>query len=388
MTRNNKLVLVSLLLWGIGEGLFVFIESLYLERLGATPVEVGMTLALASAAVLVSYLPAGWLSDRFNRKANMLAGYVVGALAAFVMALAHDWHTLLLGLVFYAVSGFCVPAITSYVVQEAAPRERNRVVTTVFVGYSAGLVISPAIGGWLAEHWTMRGVFVVSGAAFLLATATVSLAAPQPRPPVAATMPAAWRALWGQPRVPRLAAVLMVFFIAAYMGFPLAPNFLARAGYDLAILGALGSVHAAGAVLWGVILGRLDERGTRGLLVGGAVLVLYAGLLVVVPPLPVIVMAFVLRGALISVRSVAAARLAVEVDDQSLGLTFGLLSSLQAGGMMIAAWLAGLLFARNPAFPLLATIIFLPPILLLLWRDERRAALARGPLAPEPAESL
>ncbi|HBY98284.1 MAG TPA: hypothetical protein DEP84_30800, partial [Chloroflexi bacterium] len=176
MTRNNKLVLVSLLLWGIGEGLFVFIESLYLERLGATPVEVGMTLALASAAVLVSYLPAGWLSDRFNRKANMLAGYVVGALAAFVMALAHDWHTLLLGLVFYAVSGFCVPAITSYVVQEAAPRERNRVVTTVFVGYSAGLVISPAIGGWLAEHWTMRGVFVVSGAAFLLATATVSLA--------------------------------------------------------------------------------------------------------------------------------------------------------------------------------------------------------------------
>lgn len=388
MTRNNKLVLVSLFLWGIGEGLFVFIEALYLERLGATPVQVGLTLALANAAVLVSYLPAGWLSDRFDRKTNMVAGYLVGALAAFAMALAQDWRVLLVGLVLYAVSGFCIPAITSYVVREATPRERNRVVTTVFAGFSAGLVISPAIGGWLAEHWTMRGVFVVAGLAFLLASLTVALISRQPRPPAPPAMPAAWRALWGQAGVPRLAALLTLFFTVSHLGIPLAPNFLARAGYDLATLGALGSAHAAGAVLWGVLLGRLDERGTRGLLVGGAALVLHAGLLVALPPLPVVVMAFAMRGAIISVRSVAAARLAIEVDDHNLGITFGLLSSLQSGGMMLASWLAGILFARHPSFPLLATLIFLPPVLVALWHGERRRPLANPAIPPEPAESL
>src|SRR5690606_5955633 len=118
------LVLVSLILWGIGEGLFLFIEAVYLERLGATPVQVGATLALANVAVLLSYLPAGWLSDRFDRKINVLAGYFLGALAAFAMALATDWRALLVGLVLYSLSGFYIPALTSYVAQEAPAHQR------------------------------------------------------------------------------------------------------------------------------------------------------------------------------------------------------------------------------------------------------------------------
>ncbi|HYN90127.1 MAG TPA: MFS transporter, partial [Ardenticatenaceae bacterium] len=372
-SRNNKRVLASLLLWGIGEGLFFFIQAVFLERLGANPVQVGFALALAQGAVLLSFLPAGWLSDRFDRKANMLGGYVLGAAASFAMAIAHDWRSLVVGLVLYAISGFCIPAITSYVAQEAAPRERNRILTTVFAGYSVGLVISPAVGGWLAEQWSIQGVFVVSGLAFVLATLTVISVDRQPRPETPLAMRAAWQQLWQQPGVPRLAFLLALFFVAASLGMPLAPNFLARAGYDLGDLGALGSVHAIGAVIWGLVLGRLDERGTRGLLLGGVALALYAAVLVLVPPWPVVVVAFLVRGAFHALRSVASARLAAGVPDTSLGLAFGLLSTILAGSLMVASWLAGLLFARGPTLPFLVSLAALPPVLLALWLNERRS---------------
>src|SRR5690554_2559439 len=102
-----------------------------------------------------------------------------------------------------------------------------------------------------------------------------------------------------------------------------------------------------------------------------------------IPPLPVIVLAFGLRGALHALRSVASARLGAEVDDGSLGLAFGLLSSIHASSLIIGAWLAGFLFEWNPLLPFLTTLLCLPPILLVLWRGERRAAVVRAVPAGE-----
>ena len=50
MSRDNRRVAFALFLWGSGEGLFYYIQSLYIEALGANPVQIGTALSVAGMA--------------------------------------------------------------------------------------------------------------------------------------------------------------------------------------------------------------------------------------------------------------------------------------------------------------------------------------------------
>ena len=50
---------LALLLWGLGEGLFFYIQPLYIEQLGANPVQIGSVLSAASIVMpVVTSAPA------------------------------------------------------------------------------------------------------------------------------------------------------------------------------------------------------------------------------------------------------------------------------------------------------------------------------------------
>ena len=56
---------LALLLWGLGEGLFLYIQPLHLEELGADSVRIGTVLAAAGIARALAFIPSGALADRF-----------------------------------------------------------------------------------------------------------------------------------------------------------------------------------------------------------------------------------------------------------------------------------------------------------------------------------
>ncbi|MCJ7738611.1 MAG: hypothetical protein MUQ10_15080 [Anaerolineae bacterium] len=74
MNRDVHLVSVALLLWGLGEGLFLHVQPAYIERLGATPGQVGSLLSATAAVTTTSFLPAGVLANRLPRKWIMIGG--------------------------------------------------------------------------------------------------------------------------------------------------------------------------------------------------------------------------------------------------------------------------------------------------------------------------
>ncbi len=59
MNRDLIIVAISLATWGIGEGLFFFFQPLYLEELGANPVQIGDILSIVS-------IPWQWLTFRLD----------------------------------------------------------------------------------------------------------------------------------------------------------------------------------------------------------------------------------------------------------------------------------------------------------------------------------
>ncbi len=113
MNRDTRLIALALLLWGFGEGLFLFIQPLYFEQLGADPVQIGALLSVAAAVRAASFLPAGIIADRVPRKWVMVGGWITGLVGLLLVAAAPSWQHLVPGLLIYALSAYCIP-VTSY----------------------------------------------------------------------------------------------------------------------------------------------------------------------------------------------------------------------------------------------------------------------------------
>ena len=72
MGRDLKLLILALMIWGIGEGMFFYFQPIYLEQLGADPALIGLILGSYGVAMMIAHIPAGYLADRLGRKPLML----------------------------------------------------------------------------------------------------------------------------------------------------------------------------------------------------------------------------------------------------------------------------------------------------------------------------
>ncbi len=153
MTRDLRLLAASLFLWGVGEGLFFYIQPVYLAQLGANAVQVGFVLGLAGAAMTVVHIPAGMLADHFGRKAIMTAAWMFGAVATVLMFLATTLWPFVAALVLYSLTAFVMSPLSSYVTEARGPWSVGRALTGVAAAFSAGSVIGPVSGGLLAAQF-------------------------------------------------------------------------------------------------------------------------------------------------------------------------------------------------------------------------------------------
>ena len=101
MKRDLILVGIAMFAWGMGEGLFIFFQPIYLEELGADPILIGTILGGFGLAMTLSHIPAGILADRIGRKPLMVAAWATGTITCWMMALANTLPIFTIGLIFY-----------------------------------------------------------------------------------------------------------------------------------------------------------------------------------------------------------------------------------------------------------------------------------------------
>ncbi len=319
--------------------------------------------------MMATFIPAGFLADRYSRRKTMLGGYLFGPLAALLLALAQDWHQSIPGFLLYYASGYCIPIVNSYVADAGAGQDLNRVFTVVFSGYSLGLTLSPALGGWLGEALGLRSIFWISAFFFASATCVVFFVAEQPV--VSRSVPLDYRGLLSNRSFLLLSVLLFLLFLTLYLGQPLAPNYLQEVlGLDLPWIGLFGSAHSLGAALLAFWLGRL--RGGWGLILAQGLVFLSLILLLQAPLLPLLVVSFFLRGAFTASRSLSSALVGKVAGKGSLGLAFGILSTVNSLALVVAPYLAGYLYAMRPDLPFLASIASIPAVMLLTMIVLRR----------------
>ncbi|MBI3363135.1 MAG: MFS transporter [Chloroflexi bacterium] len=378
--RDLKLLSVALFLWGAGDTLFFYVVPLYLARLGATPVQIGNVFSLSALASVCTMIPAGILADRWGRKKIMMTGWMLGTATGALMAIAGDLRWFTLGWIAYWLTGFVNPAITSYSTGGRGDLAPERALTMTYAGFALGTIISPALGGWIATQIGLRSLFAIATAMFALSSFVIFLLRPQPVTHVASE--GHYRDLLGNRRFIAFCALLCGVWFVMWLGYPLAPNFLADVrGLSVAKVGALGSFNALGSLTLSLTLGRRPPR--RAFVAAQGIVMIYLLILLRASWFGWIALAYVARSAVFVSRTLAEAQATRVVERSQWGLAFGTLETVAWTGAVLAPLLAGRLYAIQPALPFQLSFALLPVVMLLTYFFSPRPALTPG-LTPDP----
>ena len=236
-----------------------------------------------------------------------------------------------------------------YVVEITAPARRAFANGIISAGQSAGTVMGPVIGGFLAAYWGLRAPFILVAATSLIALVGTFFLRGRPRPMEAAADDGTSEPIPFRPLATLLAANLAL--LATYGGFITTYAAMATTQLDWSTLevGIAFSFFGAGSIILGPALANLADRVGRRLVATIAPLALvgFGGGLVLGLPQPIVFgLAFLGGGGLTAFSASWYALLADAAGQRRLGRTFGIVNAASNLGIVIGATMAAELWAR------------------------------------------
>ncbi len=391
LNRDLRLMWLSSLLWGFGMSLFSYIQPLYVASLGASPSQIGLVLGASGIFVTIFYIPIGLWADRYGRKPLILAGWGLGALATLAMAVAPDWRWLFPAMLVYAFSNFALPAYNGYVAvsdsggRVSDSRTISRTLALLHTGSSIGSVISPAVGGWIGEQYGLRAVYLGAGLMFLLSTVVLSFITPQPiTPPTAASSTP--RQLVGNRLFLWQIVFVFLLYFALEVSHVMAPKFLEDVRHlTVGQIGWLGSVASLGIITLQMIFTSLPPQRRLPLMLCQVTALVATLLWLNTSLFGFIVLAYFIHGNNRVVRPIIVGRMAHSLEAATLSFGYGFYETAFRLGLAVAPYVAGLLYERNPRWPLLAGVISLSLTLALTFTLPSRKPQSGG--SPQLARS-
>jgi predicted MFS family arabinose efflux permease len=386
LNRDQRLMWLSSLLWGFGMSLFIYIQPLYVASLGASPAEIGLVLGASGIFVTVFYIPIGLWADRYGRKPLILAGWGLGALATLAMAFVPDWRWLVPAMAVYNFSNFALPALNGYIAASETNGNLSRTIALLNTGGALGSILSPAVGGWIGELSGLRVVYFCAGITFLLSTLTLAFLTPQPVTPATSASRTPRQLLGNRSFLWQIVFVFLLYF-SLEISHILAPKFLEDVRrLSVAQIGGLGSVASLGVITLQLLFGALSPHRRLPLLLcqltalAGTLLWLNTSLL------GLIVLAYFIHGYNRVVRPIAVGRIARSLDSATLSFGYGFYETAFRLGLAVAPYAAGLLYERDPSWPMLAGIggLGLTMALTFTLPARRPRAVSATPLAESP----
>jgi len=345
MNRSLIWLGIALFTWGIGEAMFVIFQPIYLQQLGASPLVIGWILGAAGLMMTIVPIPSGHLSDRWGRRQMLIAAWVFGIFATLTMALAKNLFVFVIGILMYGFTLFVVSPLDSYLTAARGKWTVARAITFSGIVYNSGVMIGPALGGWIGDHYGLRTVYAVATGIFIFSTFFIFQIESQPRDHHDPEDPPA-----DLLKNKRYLSFLAVFFIVALVVFlpqPLTPNFLEnQRGLSLTQIGTLGSIVGIGTVVFNLLLGMLEAR--KGFLIGQVGVAAYAFLLWQGTSFGWFAIAYFMLGGFRALRGLGVAQVRPLVHESQMGLAYGIAETVGAATTFIIPPVAGYLYSLNP----------------------------------------
>ena len=356
---NPSLILIGMALftWGIGEGMYFYFVPIYLEQLGASPVGIGTIFGFFGVMMLLAHAPSGYLSDRIGRRPLLVLNWVVGFLAAFLMALATSLELFVVGYLIYGLTASVTSPLFSYVTAARGKMTAGRAMTLTSAAFSLGMIFGPMSGGWIGEGYGLRTIFMASSGIFFVSLLLMFFLRPQPRDTFAEGE--AGESLFANTRYLMMLGVIFVTTFAMYLPQPLTPNFLKNVhGLSISQMGWVGTVGSVGNFVLNLLLGSLNAR--VGFLLGQALVGLFALAIWKGTGIPIYMLGYFLLGGFRAARMLAFAQVRDLIHQAQMGLAYGFAETSGSLATILAPLLAGYLYDSNPASIYTLSLFLIP----------------------------
>jgi MFS family permease len=377
MSRDLLLVAIALFSWGVGEGMFLIFQSVYLDTLGATSVVIGLVFGAQGISMAVTQTPAGYLADRLGSRPLMWASWILGTAAAWMMALAGTLPAFVTGLLIYGLTSAVLAPMNSYITAVRGKLTAERALTITSAFFHFGAVLGPLLGGFIGSRLGLATVYQIAAAIFILSTALVLFVRRPPAPEY--HHPPGERTVLKNRAFLSLTGLVFLTMFALYFAQPLTPIYLQNQhGLSLQQIGLLGTFSSLGIVTISLALGHLKPH--VGYLAAQPFVAIFALLILRGWSPYAFYIGYLFLGGYRLARTMSLAQARSLIHPQETGLAYGLLETANAAAMIAAPPLAGLLFDRSPdLIYTLALVMIAVMFFVNLVTHFRREAQAQPP---------
>jgi MFS family permease len=356
LNRDLILVAISLFAWGFGESAFLAFQPLYLQQLGADPIQIGGILGAFGIATALAHIPAGYLADRFGRRPILWSAWGIGVISTWMMAFANNLIGFTIAMLLYGLTMFVIAPLNSYITTARGNWSVGRALTFVSATFHAGAIVGPIIGGAIGDNFGFRYIYILAGCLFLASFVTIIFIRPQPVEVKTETNSS--KNLFLNSRYLVFLGIFFLASIAMYLPQPLSPNYLQnQKELSLIQIGQLYSISEFGIVVLSLMLGLMNAR--LGYLIGQLAVGLFAFLLWRGNIFPIYALAYFLLGGYRASRSLATAYISFIINGNNLGLAYGISETIAASATVIAPIIAGALYSQNPSSIYAISVIFI-----------------------------
>lgn len=356
MNRDLILVAISLFAWGFGESAFLAFQPLYLQQLGADPIQIGGILGAFGIATALAHIPAGYLADRFGRRPILWSAWGIGVISTWMMAFANNLIGFTIAMLLYGLTMFVIAPLNSYITTARGNWSVGRALTFVSATFHAGAIVGPIIGGAIGDNFGFRYIYILAGCLFLASFVTIIFIRPQPVEVKTETNSS--KNLFLNSRYLVFLGIFFLASVAMYLPQPLSPNYLQnQKELSLIQIGQLYSISEFGIVVLSLVLGLMNAR--FGYLIGQLGVGLFAFLLWRGNIFPIYALAYFLLGGYRASRSLATAYISFIINGNNLGLAYGISETIAASATVIAPIIAGALYSQNPSSIYATSVIFI-----------------------------
>ncbi|RFU67040.1 MFS transporter [Bacillus sp. V59.32b] len=387
--KNLSLILLlsNLFIAFLGIGLVVPIMPSYMRALNLSGEIMGyLVAAFAFAQLVVSPIAGVWV-DKYGRKKLIVSGLFVFAFSELLFGLGNHVSVLFLSRILGGIgAAFITPAVTAFVADITSLEERPKALGYVSAAISAGFIIGPGVGGFIADLGVRAPFFFAAGIALVAAIFSLILlkeplskeqltemGSNKVRISFIGELKKSFHPLYF---IPLIIVFVLAFGLAAYetmFGLFVDEKF----GFtpkDISILITVGAIF--GVVAQVVIFGKLVEKIGEKRLIQITLLVaaIFISLSVFISGYWIVmIVTFIVFLACDLLRPALTTMLSKLAGDEQ-GFVAGMNSTYTSLGNIIGPALAGILFDLNINLPyIFASIVLMAGfILTIVWRGQQK----------------
>jgi len=158
ITGNVGILLLTWLLYAIGNSITMPYLSIYMKMLGANAFEIGIAYSIAMASQLITIIPGGYLTDTIGRRMSIVTGTWIITITSFLMAIAPNWQLLTVIYALNSAAAYYQPALLAIILDSLPPERYASGILVTSVLPQIPWLILPPVGGLLISRHGLLGI--------------------------------------------------------------------------------------------------------------------------------------------------------------------------------------------------------------------------------------